>query len=169
MERIDSIIKKMEQKYPKNMETESIAIEVMKKISNIERAILSSSNITCKEETEELNKYAKFNENFVLETNENIDEIKFDKSLKSWQDCLQFKNKDFTQIMNKMDTEYNVINNKINECLKDCSFNSNSKSNEDLEKCFYNCMLNHEKNFKLTTQKYHEIFNEYEKKFQKYL
>ena len=169
IQRIQQIIDKMEQEYPKNMQTEAFIQDTFVRISNMDKAIIKSSFQICKSETDELNKYANFNGQMALEMKENIDERKFEESLKKWQSCLQLKHQDFAQTLHTMDREFYDNNNKMNKCVDDCAANSTSKSDQDMEKCIRTCMLNHESVFNEITKKYNSTFKDYENKYKQYI
>lgn len=168
-ERIEQILNKIEKEYPRNMETESIIQDTFKKINLADKALIKSSFQVCKSETEELTKYASFNDKMGLEMKDNIDERKFEESLKKWQGCLQSKYKDFTEVLLTMDKEFNLNNNAINNCIEDCASDSSKKNNEVIENCIRNCMQKHENSYNTIIKKYNNIFKDYEKKFEQYL
>lgn len=169
IQRIQNILDKQEKEYPKNMETEALIQDTYVRISNMDKAIIKSSFQVCKAETEELNKFATFNEQMALEMKDNIDERLFENSLKKWQSCLQLKHKDFAETLHTMDREFNNNNNKMNQCVEDCAANSASKTNEEIEKSLRACMARHEGVFSEITKKFNATFKDYEKKYQKYL
>ncbi len=168
-QRIEQLLKKVEESYPKNMETENYIQEIFKKITKIDKAIIKSSKEVCKTETEELLKYASFNDDMSLDLKDNVNEEKFEIILKNWQKCLQDKNKDFSQTLHLMDTEFNINNQKLNKCSEECVGDSLSKTNLQLETCFKDCLIKHERIFSEVTKKYDDSFKTFEKNYEAYL
>lgn len=163
--RIEEIIQRMESKYPKNTLTEKILNEIFQRVTKIDKAVLTGSKDTCTQETEELNKYASFNENFALDVKDNIDEALFEKSLKKFQECLQSKNKDFSSELQNLDMEFYQNNNSLNKCIDDCTVGSKEKTDVTLEDCFYNCFLAFEDKQHNIAQIYNEKIKNFEKKY----
>lgn len=163
--RIDEILKRMENQYPKNMATEKLLNEIFRRISRIDKAIIAGSTSTCKEETEELNKYATFNSNYELDYKKNIDEALFEKSLKNFQECLQNKHQDFHTQLHILDADFNKNNYDLNICIDDCTLGSKEKSEAALENCFFSCFTKFEENYYNLAKSNNEQIKFHEKKY----
>jgi len=166
VERFQSLLKKAESYYPRNMETEALVQDSLDRLNNIDQIIKRNSKQACKSETEELENLISSNDTDVFELKENVDERLFEKIYKKWQNCLRETNRDYHKTILEMDRKFNSNDHKMNLCINDCAENSESKSNQQLEDCFKRCMIEHERNVNDITMDFNSTFRQYEKLYQ---
>ena len=158
--RIDDIIQSMESKYPKSAETERTVKELYEKIMKLNSSILSKAKLQCKTEYEELSKYATVNAD-GMDVKPNADEKALQKSVESFQSCIQSKNSEFTTVIQNIDSDFMKNSEDLNSCINDSALNSKTKSNTDLESSFYSCFKNFEANYSTIAQKHDKSLNKF--------
>lgn len=166
VKRIKFFLKSIEIIFPENETTHNVVNTLSKKIKNIDKSIFRTAESLCKEETQNFNQYALTNENMEIEMKPEVDEIKYEKSLGDWRDCLQNKHTEFARLLHEMDVDITVNNKSVRQCCEDCTVDCMGRTLPELTNCQQNCFERHGNIFRDSMMKYDDAFGELEKKYQ---
>lgn len=163
--RVQELIKRIEKDFPKNKNFEVFLRQLFDKVTNIDKVSFDRTKDICKNETEDLQKYADFNDEKLIEPKKNVNQKLFDESFSKFQKCFQNANKELSEVLQGFDEQLSNNQEMLGECINKCAVNSKSKSDSDIEKCITHCFDSFEGKYESFAKEYYTKFESLENRY----
>lgn len=165
--RIQALIKIIDNEFPKNKEFEVFIKQLSEKVKNMDKRSYDKTKEICKNENEDLMKYSDFNETQIIEPKKNVDRKVFQESFSKFEKCFKDNNKEFSETLQGLDQKLSSNNDLLRECINKCAINSKTTSDSEILKCISVCFDNFEEKYEGFAREYYSKLEEIDNKYYK--